>query len=320
MGSAFPLCICANVGHYIRSGLAYDAAAHHSGKALSVATGKAGNNTIDYASVAQCAASWSSYQAFTSTDITRVPIVVTSFNTTTTELTYGANDVYTTRSGVPVASGSFTPTKVVQTVLNITSSTTTHLRTTQNPARFSASPTCSSVSPSDCSLLYVSYLQSLGLSSNASVPSITPAPSNSPHCPKYHYKTTTGCNYWNDYGGGLGTCYVSGANVQLFYFPSKTANASNGTSITTGPIVQSYAPGVTFTSPSIYLSFDYLSAMSEIGAKESACSSCGPNGCVTHAVGGGNAREYRGTSIAGALLSECNQSTSSRQRSILLTT
>jgi len=102
--------------------------------------------------------------------------------------------------------------------------------------------------------------------------------------------------------------------VQLFYFPSKTANAS----ITAGPVVQSYAPGVTFTSPSIYLSFDYLSAMSEIGAKESVCSRCGANGCVTYGVGGGDAREYRGTSIAGALLSECNLAATTQSRSSLL--
>ena len=63
-----------------------------------------------------------------------------------------------------------------RSVYNITSSQSLTFPTTRSPTD---TPTCS-FSPQDCSRLYVSYLSSLGLSANASVPSITPAPSNSP--------------------------------------------------------------------------------------------------------------------------------------------
>ncbi|KAI7225209.1 hypothetical protein KC343_g8023, partial [Hortaea werneckii] len=52
------------------------------------------------------------------------------------------------------------------------------------------------------------------------------------------------------------------------------------------------------------LSFDYLSGQRLLPATQSTCVTCGPEyeGCVTYGVGGGNALEYQGTSIAGALL------------------
>jgi len=102
--------------------------------------------------------------------------------------------------------------------------------------------------------------------------------------------------------------------VQVFYFPPSSANASaTYANVTSQTVVQSWAPGITFTSPSIYLSFDHLSAYSTAHIPLSLCTFCDNYGCATVQQGGeqqgvGN----RGQTIAGALLSkfhntsECN--------------
>ena len=293
----------ASVGDYVRSGLGLkevnttlDTATVTPTNTFTVV-----NSTSSLAALAQCAASWASYEL----------LLTPPYNTETTstyiteiaaDLTFGDGDVYTAFDNIPVASGSFAPTAILQTTIYSTTFMEVYALITPIPTI--SSPPCSSLAPSDCSLLYDSYVQSLGLPPNATVPSLTPAPTNSPACPDYFYQPQTSCSYWRE---TVQDCSVSGANVQLFYFPPKTANATDQVqNITAGPVVKSYAPGITFTSPSIYLSFDYLSAISGIAALESGCSSCDSNGCKAHMVGGGNGISYAGTSIAGALLSECH--------------
>jgi len=270
------------------------------------ATSPTGNDT--YSARLHCAESWSAYSASSSADVTYITSTVTSYDTTDAHLTYGTNKVYTTSNGIPVASGRFTRTSVVRTVLTITTTFEDIEGTTLHPSEVSATPTCSPPSPSECSMLYVSYLNSLGLPANASVPSVTPAPTNSPACPEYYYKPFSTCTTFLDTGADLGICSVIGANAKLFYFPTKTAGAAataTGDRGTITPtVVHSYAPGVTFTSPSVYLSFDTLSALSIVAGREYACTSCGWNGCQASAVGGGDALELIGTSTTGALLGE----------------
>ncbi|KAK4892325.1 hypothetical protein LTR27_009159 [Elasticomyces elasticus] len=219
--------------------------------------------------------------------------------------TYGTDNVYTTLDGVPIASGNFTPTAVVREMVTTTTSTYSMLTTTINDARTSTTPSCSTsdISPSDCSLLYVSYIHSLGLASNATVPRITPAPTNSPQCSAYYYKPWSSCYTRTGQDGGL--CSVGGVNVQLFYFPPTTANGNATKSNAT--MVQSYAPGITFTSPSIYLSFDYLLASSSFPWVYSGCESCGRTGtgwgCTATVEDGGVGNTGTGTTIDGYFLS-----------------
>ncbi|KXL41603.1 MAG: hypothetical protein FE78DRAFT_519069 [Acidomyces sp. 'richmondensis'] len=292
-----------SLGNYIRAGLGISKNTSSTGSNTSSTTITSlfnANSSIPRSYLLQCAASWATYDSLTSSDIIGAYTTFTTSSRSNVSLTYGTGEVYTNTLGIPVARGSFTPTKVVQTVVTIESSTSTYELITKVP--LGPTPSCASLSPSDCSRLYVSYLSSLGLSEGATVPAITPAPTNSPQCPKYFYEPYSNCSYWQD---PVNTCWISGENVQLFYFPPKTENfgsqGRNGTSLSYA-VVQSYAPGITFTSPSIYLSFDYLSAMSTLGAEESACSSCGWNGCMAMAVGGGDAYQTMGTSISGALL------------------
>lgn len=128
------------------------------------------------ADLASCATSWAAYSSQLSSFALNTTSSTTSYSAWSTSLVSGTGDVYTTSDGIPVASGNFTPTRTVATVYNITSSQTFTYTTTDAPTN---TPKCS-FSPKDCSRLYVSYLSSLGLSANASIPSITPAPPNSP--------------------------------------------------------------------------------------------------------------------------------------------
>ncbi|KAI6790802.1 hypothetical protein KC361_g7698 [Hortaea werneckii] len=307
---ALPFHAYASLGSYIRAGLAYSdtntTELTTTSKEPSVQPTSTGfrpnNDTNDFAALSKCAASWSSYNAFTSTDVTYLLTTSTSTQHTHTRLTQGTGAVYTTRDGIPVASGSFRPTKVVKSQIDITSSTTEYMTSTQHPASFNATPSCPSIKPKKCSSLYSAYLSSLGLPSNASIPAITPAPTNSPPCPQYYFRPSTSCSYYQDDVDS--SCYISGQSVKVFYFPPQTANGSDVPTSITSPVVQEYAPGTTFTSPSIYLSFDYLSGQRLLPATQSTCVTCGPEygGCVTYGLGGGNALEYQGTSIAGALL------------------
>ncbi|KAK4892332.1 hypothetical protein LTR27_009166 [Elasticomyces elasticus] len=319
-GSLFSPAAGASLGVYIREGLGLTTTTTESSSTPTLSaettypnsttfgnTFGAQNTSLD-GSLSQwqtCAESWSYYESIQDADVTYITTTYTTVSGQTANVTYGTGDVYTTLGGVPVVSGNFTPTRVVRTVIDITTTSSTWNVVTKNDPRTTETPACSSISPSECSLLYDSYLHSLGLPSNASVPSITPAPTNSPACPaSYYYKAWSSCTHYRDSGTDLGTCYVEGANVQLFFFPPRTAN---GTAAPNATVVQSYAPGITFTSPSIYMSFDYLSASSGVAAMEWACSQCGSLsngwGCEASAVGGGNGKQIKGTSTAGALLS-----------------
>ena len=157
---------------YIRAGLGLAQA--------SDSADTAGNSTSTdpsaLADLASCATSWAAYSSQLSSFALNTTSSTTSYSAWSTSLVSGTGDVYTTSAGIPVASGNFTPTLTVPTVYNITSSQTFTYTTTDAPTN---TPKCS-FTPKDCSRLYVSYLSSLGLSANASVPSITPAPSNSP--------------------------------------------------------------------------------------------------------------------------------------------
>lgn len=182
-------------------------------------------------------------------------------------------------------------------MLNITTTTSSDISTTHNPALITETPACT-FKAKDCSRLYVSYISSLGLPFNASVPKITPSPENSPQCPDYYYKPYTSTYFSTDLSLKP-DCKLYGNSVELFYFPSRTDQP-------TTPVTYEYKPGTTFTSPSIYLSFDYISATRYIPLSVASYSiSCGYSGCVTAGVGGGDEISSEGSVISGQILSEC---------------
>ncbi|SMR41491.1 unnamed protein product [Zymoseptoria tritici ST99CH_1E4] len=281
-----------DLGGYIRAGLsAYTPSSNDTGSIQDLLT---------------CASSWSSYSATLPTRTTNFG-QYTTFATTgliNTTLVYGTGDVYTTIDNIPVARGVFTPTLTTHTVVTVVTKTSSYV--TNSQPQITNTPSCS-FSPADCSKLYVSYISSLGLPSNASVPKITPAPANSPPCPEYYYKPFSTCSA-STLTGITADCKLYGNSVELFYFPSRTDDGPEPTA----PPTYSYAPGVTFTSPSIYLSFDYLSGLRFIpNTVNPYCTTCDERGCRTAGVGGGDQTASEGTTIAGRILTMAPQDVSS---------
>lgn len=310
---------------YIRAGIGYTSTVVET--AIEVATvttqtitvtGGTGAANGDLAAASACSSSWSSYSSRQSKNVVVTKITTTFYNALTTNITYGTGDVYSTAPGygIPIARDNFTATSTGQRVYNITSTQIMNVDKTLNTTLAKATPTCSLITPDECSKLYVSYIASLGLPKNASVPDITPAPANSPPCPTYYYKPFSSCSnsfvtsYPND-------CTIMGNSVKLFYFPSQTTTSTEtvnvSATITAPPkVVYEYAPGTTFTSPSIYLKFDYLSAerLSQ-GNDAVICSVCDKNGCRETGVDGGQERNVEGTSIEGQLVTLAPEEVSS---------
>ncbi|EMF08862.1 uncharacterized protein SEPMUDRAFT_151771 [Sphaerulina musiva SO2202] len=314
---------------YIRAGIGYNASAvgpistNITNNVSSVTTQRTGSEdtaapTGDLAAAAACYSSWSSYSKQQSTSVVFTQVTTTYTRPLTTNITYGTGDVYSTAPGygIPIARGNFTATSTAQRVLNITSTDVVYVSPTLTTTISKPTPTCSSLSPGECSKLYVSYISSLGLPANATVPAITPAPANSPPCPTYYYQPFTSCS--TSYGKvSKDACTIMGNSVQLFYFPSQTTTptipVATGTmnvsaTITAPPtappaVVYEYAPGTTFTSPNIYLKFDYLSAQRlRLGNGAPVCSICDKYGCRMQAVDGGQSITSEGTSIEGQLV------------------
>ncbi|KAM3422086.1 hypothetical protein BST61_g2462 [Cercospora zeina] len=270
----------------------------------------------ELAAASACSNSWSSYRSRSSANVVWKYVTTTMYEVLTTSLTYGRGDVYSTEPAykIPVAHGNFTPTSTAQRVLNITSTVKWATQSTRNQNLTKATPTCDLLKPKECSKLYVDYISSLGLPYNASVPKVTPAPTNSPPCPDYFYKPFSTCqksfvtSYAND-------CTIMGNSVKLFYFPTQSTTPTQDPSATiTKPpeVIYEYAPGTTFTSPSIYLKFDYLSAERVVNADDAIyCTECDQTGCTTSGVDGGQSRKVEGTSIAGQLISLAPQEVSS---------
>ncbi|KAI5361526.1 hypothetical protein Slin14017_G082590 [Septoria linicola] len=328
------LTTCENVpgcADYIRAGLGYEGPVQitqteyeyctTTEQVVVTGTGNAPASTLDLVEASACSSSWSRYSSRQSKNVVVKLITSTIYTALSTKLTYGTGDVYTTDSiyNIPIANGNFTATSTGKRFLNITSTIETNVDVTLNSTLAKATPTCSLIKPKECSRLYDSYISSLGLPFNASVPDITPVPANSPPCPTWFYKPFSTCtksfvtSYPND-------CTILGNSVQLFYFPTQTITAdADPTSsdalatITTPPaVIYEYAPGTTFTSPSIYLKFDYLSAerLSQ-GNDAAVCSVCDKLGCRQQAVDGGQEWSIEGTSIEGQIVSLAPEEVSS---------
>lgn len=300
------------VGEYIQAGLGATittTATFYEVITTAVPYSASSNHTSeDYDALATCAASWSSYDILAANNTRYITVPYTTATLINTTIVYGTGDVYTSYGRIPVVAGGFTPTRTANRLLNVSITTFSYASTTSNPALITQTPACS-FSPKDCSRLYVSYVSSLGLPYNASVPKITPAPQNSPDCPDYYYKPYT-TSYVSTQSDLTADCKLYGNSVELFYFPSTTEGQPQPTT----PVTYEYKEGTTFTSPSIYLSFDYIKATRYVPLSvDSYQVTCGEKGCRTQAVGGGNEIEDEGTTISGQILSKCHLTFLSRQ-------
>lgn len=216
---------------------------------------------------------------------------------TTAEAFFGIADVYTTVDGVPRAHGTLTVTSSHHYVGTYYRTHTYNNEPSTTGRLLLPSPNCT-IAQTVCNSMYSSYSSSLHLGTDKTIPYIFPVPTNSPRC-----------NEGNVYDGCTGTitnagCTIFGANVQVFYWP--TATTTNSDSIATrtpngSSIVTAVVRNITMTSPSVYLSFQKLSALA---------TTYGGNECGS-VVDGDQALAPVGSSYTSKLFSMAPQSLSS---------
>lgn len=152
----------------------------------------------------------------------------------------------------------------------------TYTLSTRRSATFaSPSPNCT-IGTSKCIDLWETYLEDLGLPTvidNATEPAITPVPTNRPRCSVGDVSISCAPPETR--------CIISANKVDLFYWPEPTAapNASQANNAST-----TVFRNITMTSPSVYLIFDHLQALTS-GVVMDSCTQISPLGAtslVTH--------------------------------------
>ncbi|KAK3622592.1 hypothetical protein LTR22_024741 [Elasticomyces elasticus] len=204
------------------------------------------NNTVTDSEASSCQRSWESYSSISSRCAQTIilynssqPYQATSV-TRTFEITEGLADVCTTISGIPYAHGTLTATATSAVTDSITSSSLNGFAASCNPTAV-VEPTCS-----------------VTTTTVGSDPSSTTT--QSPGFNTLDKRIVLG-------GSRELLCSIIGKNVQLFYWPDISNGYSNttgnrSTPVTTVVSIPGYEDPLTFTSPSVYLRLDTVSAIS----------------------------------------------------------
>lgn len=167
--------------------------------------------------------------------------------------------------------------------------------TSESAAFASPSPNCT-IGTSKCIDLWETYLEEHGLPTaidNVTEPAITPVPTNRPRCSVGDVSLSCAPEKTR--------CIISANKVDLFYWPTPTAapNASDASNITTAVF-----RNITMTSPSVYLIFDHLQALTS-GVVMETCSFNSPLGAtsvVTH-LGPAASQKFIGGPYTNAVVS-----------------
>lgn len=255
----------------------------------------------------ECMKQWFHFDSMTRTDIEWVTTSTDYSSSLAIVQTYGIGDVYTTTDGIPVARGSFTPTRTVtSTAWRIEHQTFS----VPSPGTkwLQSAPSCTSPPYWQQQSLCATYLSSLGVVQNGTavnpVPAtVTPVSFDSILCPLPYTDNTTCETRTYSYS----SCYLEGRSVELYYFPPQTAIATEPKPGITTSVIYSFAPNITFTSPSIYLSFDYLTAFSYPPQEAGKCTRCSSGFCMSWDLDLGRGQPYTlsavGTVITNKMLS-----------------
>lgn len=223
----------------------------------------------------ECLREWLLYDSATSVSLQIFSSNATSSRFSTYYRTYGTGQVYRTTDGIPVASGNFTPTKVITTVLPRVYTTVDYETITAAAVWPTSSPLCSSLDSFQRNCLCDIYYHSMGLIRNGTTVTDETISFDSTMCP-FRYSSCSTESLTS--GPDPLPCYLEGGTVQLFYFPPQTQQHSTEEPITEPEVVTS--DNVTFTSPTIYLSFDYLTAFTLHSVPQVTCTSCRWQSCL----------------------------------------
>ncbi|KAM0718495.1 hypothetical protein Q7P37_005565 [Cladosporium fusiforme] len=217
---------------------------------------------------------WTS--AFDPKVVTNSTTYTSTMDTITFNVTFGNADVYTTIDGIPHAHGELKATSTSQSVgtyieytPRVWTSTTSRSAAFANP-----SPNCT-IGTSKCIDLWETYLDDQGLPTmidNVTEPAITPVPTDRPRCSVGDISLSCAPEKTR--------CIISANKVDLFYWPAPTAapNASQASNVTT-----TVFRNITMTSPSVYLIFDHLQALTS-GVQMETCSFSSPLGATSTAT------------------------------------
>lgn len=223
------------------------------------------------ASITDCQAalvSWSSMSSHIHKDALK-EITTTNTWLSKHEIEWGFARVYTVLHGYTHAHGSLNVTSIsTYTATHSVVNTRTVVVTTKATKRpVPPRPDCT-IEPSSCAALYLTYRSSLGLDSTDLLPQPFFDPTNSPRCTLT--QGTSSC-VTRDVGGIRTACELVAHTVRLYYWRTGTAstisaisdvNKTDAVPAPTDPPKTIVTYGKTMTSPSIYLHFDTLNAVS----------------------------------------------------------
>ncbi|KAK3676401.1 hypothetical protein LTR78_003677 [Recurvomyces mirabilis] len=234
-----------------------------------------------------CQASYVAWSnAFEPELTTSVVTRIESNHSLTFHATYGHANVHTTVNGYPRAHGTLTPTSVTQYITRYlqTSIETQTYTSTRNATLTSPRPTCA-IATAQCSSMWQSYLNSLGLPTNvanATEPMITPMPTNRPRCALDNTQATCSSPSSAD-----GQCQIEAVLGRLFYWPSFVVDAKGNTTGTqyynTSEPMTALFGTVKMTYPSVYLFLYEVSARTPT-ASSKHCITSAPLGALPKVV------------------------------------
>lgn len=233
-----------------------------------------------------CLRSWAIYDSSTSAAIEVSSTTVLRSWLGFTEITLGTASVFTSINGVPVASGSFTPTATAFTKISKTETSVGREIITIGPWP-ERTPKCRSRCYAQRSKNCDEYLSDRGLLQTGTSSINSTAWFDSLACPLPGSTCMT-------LPQPSASCVLGGNGVQIFYFnPRWNEN----------DVTYSYAPDITFTSPYVYVSFDYLTAVSHEPGSGKVCSSCSYGRCTSTEIFTGASTYVVGTTETGPLVS-----------------
>lgn len=248
----------------------------------------------DRPSPLHCIRSWLIYDssAAAAVDIRTVEALRTRLDTIT--LTLGTADVFTSIDGISVASGSFTPTKT-QTAEILRTKPIFSRETITTGLLPKRRPSCSHVNYSQRSVICDAYLSSRGLRRNEYNVTAPYKWFDSLACPL----PQTTCSYYSE---SSSRCLLGAHQAHLYYFPPGIRATGTDADKTPFGASHSYAPGVTFTYPSAYLSFDYITAAVELEHPRTVCPYCNYGSCGTTRIELQGTRSAIGTTQSGPVI------------------
>lgn len=245
-----------------------------------------------------CIRSWLIYDSSTSAAVGSRAITMLQSSLETDAIpAMGTANVYTTIEGFPVARGTFTPQGSGFSITWKTATSTSWETITTGVWPIST-PQCSRRNSSQRSEICEAYASEHGPRRSRKGLKWPPVWFDSVACPP----ATTSCTTPTGPSPSPG-CTVEAVGAQLFYFPDLGIQTGHDGRYESVDVIHSFAPDVTFTSPTVYLSIEYLTAVSWECALDTICTYCSYGECTSTQSGNACSGRLIGTTESGPIIS-----------------